>query len=131
MPVRCRDSWLTNRALGEILGLSPKRVSALLSDLERRGHVETEIQKDEETQPAEPLEETEEETTPISELVREAMENYHFDMNTVNNIYNNLRLAGQKANNSIVTVHSVTRDTDWFDNSIENAGQYAGAYRCM
>ena len=43
------------------------------------------IPKDEETQPAEPLEETEEETTPISELVREAMENYHFDMNTVNN----------------------------------------------
>ena len=85
------------------------------------------IPKDEETQPTEPLEETEEETTPISELVREAMENYHFDMNTVNNIYNNLRLAGQKANNSIVTVHSVTRDTDWFDNPIENAGQYAGA----
>ena len=41
--------WLTNRALGEILGLSSKRVSALLSDLERRGHVETEIQKDDET----------------------------------------------------------------------------------
>lgn len=85
------------------------------------------IPKDEEIQASEPSEETEEETTPISELVREAMENYHFDMGTVNNIYNNLRLAGQKANKSIVTVHSVTRETDWFDNPIENTGQYAGA----
>lgn len=41
--------WLTNRSLGEALGLSQKRVSALLSDLERRGHIETEIIRDEET----------------------------------------------------------------------------------
>lgn len=41
--------WQTNRALGEILGLSPKRVSALLSDLETQGHIETEIIRDEET----------------------------------------------------------------------------------
>ena len=41
--------WLTNRSLGEALGLSQKRVSALLSDLERRGHIETELIRDEET----------------------------------------------------------------------------------
>ena len=41
--------WQTNRALGEILVLAPKRVSALLSDLETRGHIETEIIRDEET----------------------------------------------------------------------------------
>ena len=41
--------WQTNRALGEILGLSPKRISTLLSDLESNGHIETEILRNEET----------------------------------------------------------------------------------
>ena len=37
-------TWATNRELGEDLGVSPKRVSALLSLLEQRGHIETEIE---------------------------------------------------------------------------------------
>ena len=37
-------TWATNRELGEALGVSAKRVSALLSQLEERGHVETEIE---------------------------------------------------------------------------------------
>lgn len=41
--------WASNRTLGEDLGLSPKRVSALVSDLELHGHIETEIVKDAET----------------------------------------------------------------------------------
>lgn len=41
--------WATNRALGEKMGLSPKRVSALLSLLEKQGHVEIEIVSDEQT----------------------------------------------------------------------------------
>lgn len=37
-------TWATNRELGEDLGVSAKRVSALLSQLEERGHIETEIE---------------------------------------------------------------------------------------
>lgn len=37
-------TWATNRELGEPIDLSAKRVSALLSLLERRGHVETELE---------------------------------------------------------------------------------------
>lgn len=37
-------TWVTNRELGEALGVSAKRVSALLSILESRGHIETEIE---------------------------------------------------------------------------------------
>lgn len=37
-------TWATNRALGEALGVSAKRVSVLLSLLEERGHIETEIE---------------------------------------------------------------------------------------
>lgn len=87
------------------------------------------IPKDEETTlAAEPTTEAEEkESTPISELVKDAVENYHFDIHDVDDIFNNLKQAGQKANKSIVTVHSVKRQTDWFDNPIESAGQYAGA----
>lgn len=86
------------------------------------------IPKDEETTAPEPSSAAEEkETTPVNELVKEAMENYHFDMQTVNNIYNNLRLAGQKADKSIVSVHTVTGEKDWFDNPVESTGKYAGA----
>lgn len=41
--------WITNRGLGNEMGLSPKRISVLLSMLEERGHIETEIFRDEET----------------------------------------------------------------------------------
>lgn len=37
-------TWATNRELGDALGVSSKRVSALLSLLEKRGHIETEIE---------------------------------------------------------------------------------------
>jgi len=46
---RCNEAarcWPTNRALGEALGLSAKRVSVLLSLLEKRGHIEVEILRD-------------------------------------------------------------------------------------
>lgn len=47
---RCNENaccWPTNRTLGEELGLSAKRVSALLSLLEARGHIEMEMLHDE------------------------------------------------------------------------------------
>lgn len=49
---KCNDKaycWASNRTLAEILGLSAKRVSALVSDLEFQGHIETEIIRDEES----------------------------------------------------------------------------------
>ncbi|MBM6927251.1 helix-turn-helix domain-containing protein [Pseudoflavonifractor phocaeensis] len=41
--------WPTNRTLGADLGLSPKRISSLLSLLESRGHIEVEMVCDPET----------------------------------------------------------------------------------
>lgn len=41
--------WATNRTLGDELGLSPKRISALLSALEAQGHIELEIIRDSES----------------------------------------------------------------------------------
>ena len=41
--------WSTNRTLASEMGLSPKRISALLATLEERGHIETEIFRDEKT----------------------------------------------------------------------------------
>ncbi len=49
---RCNSDsrcWPTNRALGEDLGLSPKRISSLLSLLEAQGHIEVEIVCDPDT----------------------------------------------------------------------------------
>lgn len=41
--------WSTNRTLGNEMGLSSKRISALLALLESQGHIETELIRDEES----------------------------------------------------------------------------------
>jgi hypothetical protein len=41
--------WATNKKLGEMIGLSAKRISALLSLLEERGHIEMELICDSQT----------------------------------------------------------------------------------
>lgn len=49
---KCNENafcWPTNRALGEEMGLSAKRISSLLAALEANGHIETEIVRDRET----------------------------------------------------------------------------------
>lgn len=46
---KCNETaycWASNRALGEILGLSAKRISVLLSALEEKGHIEMEVIRD-------------------------------------------------------------------------------------
>ena len=46
---KCNENaycWASNRTLGEEISLSVKRVSALISDLERQGHIETELIRD-------------------------------------------------------------------------------------
>lgn len=36
-------TWASNRALGAYMGLSPKRISELIAQLEKQGHIETEV----------------------------------------------------------------------------------------
>lgn len=67
------------------------------------------------------------ESQPIEELLQSAIKNYSFTMDDLNALYGNLRAEGQKADNGIVTVHSVKKNTDLFNNPIENSGLFAGA----
>ena len=39
-------TWASNRALGAYMGLSPKRISELIAQLEKQGHIETEVVRD-------------------------------------------------------------------------------------
>lgn len=77
---------------------------------------------------AAPTEESETETQgePIEEIVQSAMESYRFSIDDLNSMVSSLRVQAQKANSGIVTIHSVQQQTDWFDNSVETTGQYAG-----
>lgn len=46
---KCNETaycWASNRTLGEIIGLSAKRISVLLSALEEKGHIEMEVIRD-------------------------------------------------------------------------------------
>lgn len=70
--------------------------------------------------------ETEEQSEPIEEIVQSAMESYRFTVGDLNSIISSLRVQVQKANNGVVTVHSVQQETDWFDNPVETTGLYAG-----
>ena len=41
--------WCTNRTFGDVLGISQKRVSALIAGLKEAGHIDVEIIRDDET----------------------------------------------------------------------------------
>lgn len=85
------------------------------------------IPKDEETTPPPPTSPPEtEETEPIEDMLQTAMETYQFSADDLVSIYGNLRALCQDADKSIVVVHSVKREMDWFDNPVENTGLYAG-----
>lgn len=91
------------------------------------------IPKDEITETTAEISETVEKTetepeAPVEQLVQEAVENYKYTMDDVKNMAISLR--GRMATaetQSIVTVHSVQEETDWFDNPVEMTGIYAGA----
>lgn len=70
---------------------------------------------------------TEPETEPLEKMVQSAMEQYRYSIDDVNSMMGSLRAQAQKTNKGIVVVHSVVQETDWFDNPVETAGQYAGA----
>lgn len=81
-----------------------------------------------ETEPrTEPVPSTTEETEPIEDILKSAMEKYPFSVEDLNTLYANLRSVTAKVDKAIVTVHSVRTQTDWFNNPVENSGLYAGA----
>lgn len=89
------------------------------------------ISKDEPETPApttEPVttKAVEEETEPIEDILQSAMEKYQFSVDDLNSLYSDLRNITQEADRSIVAVHSVRQQMDWFDNPIEKTGLYAG-----
>lgn len=67
----------------------------------------------------------------LEELVKKAVEEYRFTMDDVDSLYANLKELGQQVDKGIVTVHSVRREMDWFDNPVENTGFYSGVIMAM
>ena len=76
--------------------------------------------------PATTPEETEE-TEPIEDILKSAMEGYEYKTEDLTSLYSALRMVSQEADKGIVVVHSVRQDVDWFDNPVETTGLYAGA----
>ena len=87
------------------------------------------IPKDELESPVEAIENervAETETEPIEEMVQTALEKYRYTVDDLNSMLNSLRGKAQTADKSVVVVHSVQQNTDWFDNPVETTGLYAG-----
>ena len=87
------------------------------------------IPKDELESPVEAIENervAETETEPVEEMVQTALEKYRYTVDDLNSMLNSLRVKAQTADKSVVVVHSVQQNTDWFDNPVETTGLYAG-----
>ena len=87
------------------------------------------IPKDELESPVEAIENervAETETEPVEEMVQTALEKYRYTVDDLNSMLNSLRGKAQIADKSVVVVHSVQQNTDWFDNPVETTGLYAG-----
>lgn len=69
---------------------------------------------------------TQEESRPVEEMIQSAVKSYRYTVDDLNSLTNSLRSQVQAAGQSVVTVHSVRQNTDWFDNPVETAGLYAG-----
>ncbi len=85
--------------------------------------------KDELESPVEAIENervAETETEPVEEMVQTALEKYRYTVDDLNSMLNSLRGKAQTADKSVVVVHSVQQNTDWFDNPVETTGLYAG-----
>lgn len=67
-----------------------------------------------------------EETEPVEDMVRSEMEKYPYSMDDLNRLYGNLHDLIQEWEGGVVSVHSIQREMDWFDNPIETTGQYSG-----
>lgn len=75
----------------------------------------------EETTSAEPAQ-----TEPVDEMVRAEMGKYRYTIDDLNKLYGNLRAIASDADDSLVVVHSIQHEKDWFDNPIETSGQFSG-----
>ena len=75
----------------------------------------------EESSEAEPAQ-----TEPVDEMVRSEMEKYRYSIDDLNKLYSNLRAIAVNADDSLVVVHSIQHEKDWFDNPIETSGQFSG-----
>ena len=87
------------------------------------------IPKEELESPVEAIENervAETETEPVEEMVQTALEKYRYTVDDLNSMLNSLRGKAQTADKSVVVVHSVQQNTDWFDNPVETTGLYAG-----
>ena len=87
------------------------------------------IPKDELESPVEAIENervAETETEPVEEMVQTALEKYRYTVDDLNSMLNSLRGKAETADKSVVVVHSVQQNTDWFDNPVETTGLYAG-----
>lgn len=74
-----------------------------------------------ETEPTEPVM-----TEAVDEMVRSEMEKYRYSIDDLNKLYSNLRTIASDADDSLVVVHSIQHEKDWFDNPIETTGQFSG-----
>lgn len=87
------------------------------------------IPKDEpETTASEVQPETTESSVPadIDQIVREEIGKYRYSVEDLNKLYSNLRAIANNADDSLVVVHSIQHERDWFDNPIETSGQFSG-----
>ena len=82
---------------------------------------ETTVPATEETEPTEPAV-----TEAVDEMVRSEMEKYRYSIDDLNKLYSNLRTIATDADDSLVVVHSIQHEKDWFDNPIETSGQFSG-----
>lgn len=105
-------------AVHKLLGRDPLNESSQIT-----------ISKDEPdtTAPAETEASSEElETEPVDEMIRQEIARYHYTAEDLNKLYNSLRTIVGEADASVVSVHSIQREKDWFDNPIETTGQFSG-----
>lgn len=93
------------------------------------GEQETETESETEPESGETEAETsEEETKPLRTVIEEVVETYKYEYSTedLQALYGLLYRVVREADKGIVEVHSLRRETDWFDNPVETAGLYAG-----
>lgn len=65
-------------------------------------------------------------TEAVDEMVQSAIENYQYTVDDLSRLYGGLRAVASGADDSIVVVHSIQHEKDWFDNPIETSGQFSG-----
>jgi len=105
----------------------PVTVSIPKDELETSVEPETTERTEPETAAKEETTETETETEPIEEIVREEVGRYPFSLDDLVKMHSSMNELFRETDQGIVTVHSVKTEMDWFNNPVEMSGLYAGA----